>query len=159
MKVSKELQQKNSDISLEGSQGNRTEVSCPELQILESKPIEVESSDDEIEIINKPKRLLSEKQKEALANAREKRKVNIQTRNEEKQKIQEQQKKETEQKIVKKAIAIKKKQIKIESLVNLTPDEEEAYDEPVKTPVRKTPAPSRNPPKQPESVKPRIIFM
>ena len=133
----------------EGSQGNRERVSCP---------INDASSDDEIEIV-KPKKILTDRQKETLLKAREKRTENIKRIREEKEQKRQEEEKAKEEKIVKKAIAIKKKQIKKEKIVELTPEEEEIYEEPIKAQVRKVNPPPRNPVKQPEPVKPRIMFI
>lgn len=110
-----------------------------ELDILKHTEIEAMSSDDEIEIVKeKPKKELSDKQKETLLRAREKRQENIKKIREDKEKQKQQAEKEMEEKIVKKAIAIKKKQIKKEKVIQLTPDEEEIYQEEIKTPVKRT---------------------
>jgi hypothetical protein len=73
----------------------------------------------------KPKKKLTEKQLEALAKGRQK-------RLEAKKQEVEETKKKLEDKIVKKAIAIKKKQIKKEQVLELSESEEEAIEEDVK---------------------------
>ena len=87
---------------------------------------ESSSSDGEIEApVTKPKKVLSDKQKQNLIKGREvrneKRKERIDSR-----KIEEELKKqELENKIVKKAIAVKKKQIRKEKILELSENETE----------------------------------
>ncbi len=122
------------------------EESKKDLDILtEEVKAEPESeSDGEVEI--KPKKVLTEKQKEVLRLAREKRTQNIRMKNEEKTKQKEEEEKKKNELIVKKAVAIKKKEMKQKAIIQLTPEEEEAYEEPIKAPVKKVNAPPRNPP-------------
>lgn len=129
-----------------------------EIKPIESKPQESESeSDGEIEV-KKPekiKRILTDKQKETLQKGRERRKENMAIKKAEIAKIKEQEKTELDQKIVKKAILIKKRQIKNEKLLQTTPDEDEVEDEPVRAP-RKT----VNYPLQPQRPQPpKIVFI
>lgn len=123
------------------------------------------SSDDEIELKPqeiKPKKVLTEKQKETLAKGREIRNAKRHDRISEKQRQQEEEKKVIEEKIVKKAIAIKKKQIRKQKIIDVTPSEDETdIDEPA--PVRRKPipkAPSMKPVSQPVLTRqPKVIFL
>ena len=79
----------------------------------------------------KQKRVMSERQKEILENARKVRMSNFEKRKEERQIIaeekeleKEQRKKEVERKIIKKAVCIKKKQIVEEAILNNEVDDE-----------------------------------
>lgn len=112
-------------------------VKQDELNLLTQNEQE-ESSDDEIEIKHaKPKRELTDKQKETLQRGRVKRHENMIKKKEELSKIKEQEKSELDNKIVKKAIAIKKKQIKLEEILKQTPDENEDDEKSVKAPVKR----------------------
>ena len=102
------------------------------IQVTDVKPIEQpepeQESDNELQA-PKPKRVLSERQKETLARGRQIRDEKRKMRAEEKQKVNEERKKEMEEKIVKKAIRIKKKQIKQEQILEPTESETEAEEE------------------------------
>ena len=90
----------------------------------------------------KPKKILSEKQKETLAKGREKRDV-LRRENIEKKKMEEEEKKkELENKIVKKAISVKKKQLKLEKVLELSQTETEDEAPP---PVRRITQPKQVP--------------
>lgn len=125
------------------------------------------STDDNIErkpVEPKPKKVLTEKQKETLAKGRELRDQKRKDRIAEKQRQEEEQKREIEEKIVKKAIAIKKKQIRKQKIIEPTPSEEDTDDEP--PPVRRKAQPKQvTQPKapslapQPAPKKPGIIFL
>ncbi len=109
-------------------------------------PAQTDESDDEIEYKpQKPKRQLSEKQMENLIKGREKRDTLRKQRLEEKAKQNNEYKKQVEEKIVKKAIQIKKKQLKQEKLIEPEPDSD---DETLIKNKPKKPAPV-NPPKPP----------
>lgn len=104
----------------------------------------------------KPKRQLSEKQMETLIKGREKRDALRKQRMEEKAKQAEEYKKQVEEKLVKKAIQIKKKQLKEQKL--LEPDPESDNETLIKSKPKK-PAPVQPftpPPPQPQR---RIFFM
>ena len=118
---------------------------------------ESSSSDEEIEkkeVAPKEKRQQTEKQKENFKIAREKRMANIAKNNEAKILKKQEEKVIIEAKIVKKAVAIKKKQIKQQRIVDMTESDQSAsdYDIPSKVKlVRQRPAPI------PE--KPQIYFI
>lgn len=76
------------------------------------------------EPITKPKRQLTEKQKEALAKGKQIRDANALKRKEERIKKEEEEKKIIEEKLVKKAIALKKKQIKKQALLDEISDDD-----------------------------------
>ena len=109
-----------------------------ELVILEE--IVVSSDDEEIQApiidkpINKPKRILTDKQKEALAKGREKAHERRTKKDfdETKQAMIEQVKKETEDKLIKTAINIKKKQLIQEQVLKKLDVKEEIPDEVIK---------------------------
>ncbi len=129
---------------------------------------ELSESDDEIEQqkpvapIIKQKRVPTDKQKEILAKGRELRDTKRKERLTEKQKQDEEYKKELESKIVKKAIAIKKKQIRKHKVIEPTPSDEEDDDEP-QPPPRKVkvynPKPLPTLAIQPTPRQPKIIFI
>jgi hypothetical protein len=77
----------------------------------------------------KPKKALTDKQKEALDKGKEKRKANVLVIREQKQKAEEEYKRATEEKIIKKAIAIKKKEIKKNALLDAVSDDETPIEE------------------------------
>jgi len=91
----------------------------------------------------KPKKILSEKQKETLAKGREKR-DSLRREIIEKKKLEdEEKKKQLENKIVKKAITIKKKQIKMEKVLELSEDADSEDDRP--PPIRRIARPKAPP--------------
>ena len=138
-------------------ESNSTEESKEELNILEPK---AESSDDEIEINAEPKakKPLSDKQKETLQKGRERRKETLMKSKEEKEALKKKQEEELNNKIVKKAILIKKKQIKMESILQKTPEEEEIEEQETKTPVKRISVPkAAAKPQQPSM--PKYVFM
>ena len=96
----------------------------------ESNEIKESSSDEEIEKKEepKPKRKQTEKQKECFRIAREKRMANITKNNEAKNLQKQEEKVKIEAKIIKKAVAIKKKQIKQQRIVEMTQSDESASD-------------------------------
>ena len=122
----------------------------------ESNEIKESSSDEEIEKKEepKPKRKQTEKQKECFRIAREKRMQNIAKNNEAKNLQKQEEKVKIEAKIVKKGIAIKKKQIKKENFLEMTQSEESASD--YEIPQRKQTSRQR-PPAIPE--RPQIYFI
>lgn len=116
------------------------------------KVVDEESSDEEIEVKPpKPKKERTEAQKQAFLKANETRKANLLKRQEEKEEVEKIRKKELESKIVKKAIQIKKKQIKETKIIEPESDSDDEnapsnYDTPiirekrvVKPPVIKKP--------------------
>lgn len=101
----------------------------PKIQVVQATqpppPPPDEPSDDEIELkptTPKPKRQLSEKQKQNLINGRVKRDEIRKQRMDEKARQDAEYKKQVEEKLVKKAIQIKKKQIKQEKLLEPEPE-------------------------------------
>ena len=118
--------------------------------------LEESSSDEEIENKQPPKtkRQQTEKQKANWKLVLEKRMSNIAKNNEAKNIRQQEEKVKIEAKIIKKAVAIKKKQIKKEKVLEMTHSDESAsdYEIPAKVKlVRQRPAPI------PE--KPQIYFI
>ncbi len=114
-------------------------------------------SDGEIEVKKPPKqkRELTEKQKENLQRGRQRRNEAIAKKKEETAKIKEQEQEELNRKIVKKAILIKKREIKKEQILTPTPEETEMEEEPVKAPRKKV----NYPPPTPQTQKPQIVFL
>ena len=117
---------------------------------------ESSSSDDQIEnkVIPKPKRQQTEKQKENFRIARQKRMDNIAKNNEAKNIRQQEEKVIIEAKIVKKAVAIKKKQIKQQRIVDMTESDQSASDYEIPAKVKLT---RQRPSPIPE--KPQIYFI
>ena len=108
---------------------------------------EESSSGSEIEYKPKPKRVMTEKQKEIgrqnLAKGRERRDA-LRRENIEKKKLEEdEKKKEMESKIVRKAITIKKKQLKMEKVLELSEDADSEDDRP--PPIRRIARPKAPP--------------
>lgn len=122
----------------------------------EIKENESSSSDEEIEkkVIPKPKRQQTEKQKECFKIAREKRMQNIAKNNEAKNLQKHEEKVKIEAKIIKKAVAIKKKQIKKEKVLEMTQSDESASDYEIPTKIKLT---RQRPPSIPE--RPQIYFI
>jgi len=126
---------------------------------------EESSSGSEIEYKPKPKRVMTEKQKEIgrqnLAKGRERRDA-LRRENIEKKKLEEdEKKKEMETKIVKKAIAIKKKQIKMEKVLEITESEEEDDRPPPVRRIARPKAPPNTPvikPTPTPAPPPRFVF-
>lgn len=110
----------------------------------------------------KVKRQLSEKQKENLIRGRQLRDAKRQERMKEKQVYEEKQKEKLEEKIVKRAIQIKKRQLKKEKIIEPSDDEEEDEQPapikrvPTKARAKLPPAPVQN---VPPAVRNRIIFI
>ncbi len=123
-------------------------------EIKENK--EESSSDEEIEKKEepKPKRKQTEKQKENFRIAREKWTANIATNNEAKNLRKQEEKVKIEAKIIKKAVAIKKKQIKKEKVLEMTQSDESASDYEIPAKVKLT---RQRPPSIPE--RPQIYFI
>lgn len=132
---------------------------APKVQIIQATPQPPppppeEPSDDEIELkptTPKPKRQLSEKQKQNLINGRVKRDEIRKQRMDEKARQDAEYKKQVEEKLVKKAIQIKKKQIKQEKL--LEPEPESDNETMIKNKPKKS-APVQ-PVQQPQPVPPQ----
>ena len=136
-----------------GDLGKKSE----ELQISAVKsnaPVEESVTENAVDVpLTKPKKKLTEKQLEALKKGQQTRDENRKKRLAEMQSKQEAEKKVLEEKLVKKAIAIKKKQIKKQALLEeLSGDEGELPAEPV--PLQKETVK----PVAVEKPKPRIIF-
>lgn len=126
---------------------------------IEAKDV-VESSDEEIEVKPpKTKKERSEAQKQAFLKAQEIRKANMMKRKEEEQELEKFRKKELEEKIVKKAIQIKKKQIKEEKVIE---PESESEDDEHRPSNYNTPRINEKPrvkPQQQQIVQRKIIFL
>ena len=117
-----------------------------------------DESDDEIELKpkqTKAKRPMTEKQRENLIKGREKRDELRRQRAEEKARQDAEYKKQVEDKLVKKAIQIKKKQIKEQKLIE--PDPESEDDKTLIKSKPKRTAPSN--PHQPVNPSKRIYFL
>lgn len=114
------------------------------------------SSDDQIEkkVVPKTKRQQTEKQKENFRIAREKRMANIAKNNEAKNLQKQEEKVKIEAKIIKKAVAIKKKQIKQQRIVDMTESDQSASDYEIPTKIKLT---RQKPPTIPE--RPQIYFI
>lgn len=120
-------------------------------------------TEDAVEVpLTKPKKILSEKQKEALKRGQDKRNENRELRAAEMKRKKEEEQKILEEKLIKKAIAVKKKQIKRAALLEEISDDET----PPKVPLQKPP---ETPPVAPKAgslsdclvaakPQPRIIF-
>ena len=122
-------------------------------QVLQEHKEEVEVND---ESIVKPKKKLTEKQLEALKKGQQTRDANAKKRREEAERKAEEDRKIMEAKIVKKAISIKKKEIKKQAALDEISDDD--------TPIQKikeisigTKVPVK-PPLKEEPVKQKIIF-
>ena len=90
---------------------------------------EVETLDESLEAPPKVKKPRSEAQIKAFELARQKRDANRQARIEQKAKEEEEAKKQLEQKIVQKAISIKKKQIKKQTVLDEISDDDTPMEE------------------------------
>ena len=101
----------------------------------------------------KPKRVLSEKQKEGLQRGRERRDELRRERAEEKTRQEDEYKKVVEQKVVKKAIQIKKKQLKQQKIIE--PDSD--TDSEVPPPRQRKPTATQARPTQP--ARPNIVYL
>lgn len=137
------------------------------------KPIEDDEEDDDDEVQNvraempivyaKPKRERSQKQMEQFQKAIEARKVAIAKRAEMRKQAEEQAQKVLEDKILKKAIRVKKKQIKQLQVYEPTQSEEESEEEiapPLPPPRAKQEAKSEPKPRPaPVAVKPKYSFI
>lgn len=112
-------------------------------EIVQSPPEEIINTNDSITsvkttTIEKKKRELTEKQKEALKRGQEKRLQDAKERRERVNEIAEQEKKKFEEKLIKKALAVKKKQIKEQSILNSISDDEDLPIEKVKKIIKET---------------------
>jgi hypothetical protein len=95
--------------------------------VKKDEPIEIKQtiiSKEEDEPLTKPKKVLTEKQLEALKKGQQKRNENRDKNREEKLKKEEEERKIAEEKLIKKAIAIKKKQIKKQAILDEISDDE-----------------------------------
>lgn len=116
-------------------------------QVLQEHKEEVEVND---ESIVKPKKKLTEKQLEALKKGQQTRDANAKKRKEEAERKAEEDRKIMEAKIVRKAISIKKKEIKKQAALDEISDDD--------TPIQKIKEISKTEKKVIEPVKPSIIF-
>ena len=96
-----------------------------------NEPLINNDTEDAVEVVEKPKKKLTEKQLEALKKGQEKRNDNRIKNKLEKEKKDEEERKILEEKLVKKAIAVKKKQIKKQALLDEISDDDG-------TPIEKT---------------------
>lgn len=99
---------------------------------------------EEEKTIQKSKKQLTEKQKQALKNGLEKRQANIKIANEIKKQEAEKKQKEKEELIVKKAVAIKKKELKERAILNHIKDDDTPIED-IKKKLFPAPEPSKPP--------------
>jgi hypothetical protein len=102
------------------------------------------------EEITKPKKKLTEKQLEALRKGQQTRDANAKKRKEEAERIAAEEKKILEEKIVRKAISIKKKQIKKQAALDEIEDDD--------TPIQKIKSTIEKSEAKVELIKPKINF-
>ena len=119
-----------------------TEVAKPETIIAKET--------DEEEVITKPKKKLTEKQLEALKKGQQTRDANAKKRKEEASRLAEEERKILEEKIVKKAISIKKKQIKKQAVIDEIEDDD--------TPIQKIKEIAQPLKKVEPKIEPKYIF-
>lgn len=127
-------------------------------KVVVEEPIDNESSDEEIEVKPKIKKERTPAQVAAFKKAMEVRDANKAKRQEEKKALEEMAKKQLEEKIVRKAIAIKKKQIKQEKIVE--PESESEEEQPPARPVQAQAYKQDYTPKvkpQAQAYKPRVV--
>jgi hypothetical protein len=113
----------------------------PSLEKMESNSDEKiinNETEDAVEVVEKPKKKLTEKQLEALKKGQEKRNDNRDKNRLLKQQKEEEERKILEEKLVKKAIAVKKKQIKKQALLDEISDDDG-------TPIQKAGKPTVSP--------------
>jgi hypothetical protein len=130
---------------LNSSESNKDET----INAVETIPNEIKNDS-----ITKPKKQLTEKQLEALKKGQQTRDENARRRKEEAMRIAEEEKKKLEAKIVRKAISIKKKEIKKQSALDEISDDDG-------TPIQKSREPTvplRPLPLPVEKPKPKINF-
>ena len=101
--------------------------------------VEEESIEDEPETIVKAKKPRTEAQMKAFEKAKEKARINAEKRKEERELAAEQERKAIEEKLVKKAISVKKKQIKKQAILDEISDDETELVE-IEKIVKKLPA-------------------
>jgi len=142
------LQLENENV---GSVGNEEKTDAVNEELPEEK---VES----IQAV-KPKKVLTEKQMEALKKGQAKRDENRETKRKEAEQKALEEKKMAEEKLIKKAIAVRKKQIKKEQILNeLSDDESEATVGTVQKVKEKKPPLEKVEPKPLEPKKPTVKF-
>lgn len=90
------------------------------------EPLEEKVEDEKVEATKKPR---TQKQIDALIKMRLTREENVKSRALEKQKVMEEDKKVIEEKILKKAVSIKKKQIKRDIVLDDITDDDEPIEE------------------------------
>ena len=108
-------------------------------------------SDDEEDTVEKPKPPRTQKQIEAFQKVRDKKMENAKKRQDEKKLKDEEDRKELEAKIIKKAVAIKKKQIKKQVILEEISDDE--------TPIEVIKQLKKSIPKPIDKPKPKFIFV
>ena len=134
----------------------KTESVPPVPQESESK---IPLTENAVEVpLTKPKKVLSEKQKEALKRGQDKRNENRELRAAEMKRKKEEEQKILEEKLVKKAIAVKKKQIKRAALLEEISDDEQGTDGSPATPPLPLQKQSAIPVPVVEPPKNRIVF-
>ena len=111
----------------------------------------VVSDDDEEDTVEKPKPPRTQKQIEAFQKVRDKKMENAKKRQDEKKLKDEEDRKELEAKIIKKAVAIKKKQIKKQVILEEISDDE--------TPIEVIKQLKKSIPKPIDKPKPKFIFV
>ncbi len=107
----------------------------------------------------KPKRQITEKQMENLIKGREKRDALRKQRLDEKAKQAEEYKKQVEEKLVKKAIQIKKKQLKEQKLIEPEPESDNDNETMIKNKPKRTAPSNPHIPQQPQPQQKRIYFL
>jgi hypothetical protein len=118
----------------------------PIKKLIKIKQIVPPNSDEE-DVIEKPKAKRTQKQIDAFQKVRDKKMENARLREQERKLLLEQQQKELEEKIIKKAVSLKKKQIKKQAVLEDISDDETPI-EVIKEIKRKIPAPQPVPVKQ-----------
>lgn len=108
----------------------------------QDEPIVPDNDDDNV--IEKPKAKRTQKQIDAFKKVRDKKMENARLREQERKLLLEQQQKELEEKIIKKAVSIKKKQIKKQAVLEEISDDETSI-EVIKEIKRKLPTPKQAP--------------
>jgi hypothetical protein len=106
----------------------------------------------------KPKKVMTEKQLEALRRGQELRLLKAQEKREQQKQIEEEERKRREDLIVKKALSIKKKQLKKQEILDEISDDETPIEE---LPKRKPPVPRTEPKQKPQQIqqKPKFYFV
>jgi hypothetical protein len=106
----------------------------------------------------KPKKVMTEKQLEALRKGQETRLLKAQEKREQQKQIEEEERRRREDLIVKKALSIKKKQLKKQEILDEISDDETPIEE---LPKRKPQVPRTEPKQKPQPIqqKPKFYFV